>query len=57
MAIRSESPTMPVIFISGEPGNGQFSRSAKGFFFLEKPFHAKDIPYATQRMLLSKQQV
>jgi len=48
---------MPVIFISGEPGNGQFSRSAKGFFFLEKPFHAKDIPYATQRMLLSKQQV
>ena len=52
--IKSESPALPVIFISGEPGEGKFHDPAHGTYFLEKPFRADEIVGAAQRVLIPR---
>jgi DNA-binding NtrC family response regulator len=52
--IRAECPMIPVIYISGEPKNHSLHDPANGFYFMEKPFHSKDVLYATHRMLVSR---
>jgi len=52
--IKSESPAMPVIFVSAEPGEGKFHDPARRIYFLEKPFRADEIVYAAQRVLMAR---
>jgi CheY-like chemotaxis protein len=49
--IKSESPAVPVIVISGEPGEGKFHDPAHRVYYLEKPFGAAEIVGAVQRVL------
>ena len=53
-SIRAECPMIPVIFISSEPLNRAIHDPVRGVYWLPSPFHAKDVLYAAQRLLLSR---
>jgi CheY-like chemotaxis protein len=51
LTVRSECPTIPVIFISSEPANGQLHDPARGLVYVEKPFRPQDILGAVRQVL------
>ena len=50
-SIRSESPGLPLIFVSGDPVATEINDPRNGFYFVEKPFAAKDLLEATREFL------
>lgn len=51
MSLRSDSPAIPLIFVSGEPAPVDMNDPEKGFFFIEKPFAPKELLDAARQFL------
>ena len=51
ISLRRECPTIPLIFVSGEPIPADMNIPEKGFLFIEKPFAARVLLDAASRFL------
>ena len=49
ISLRSDSPAIPLIFVSGEPAPVDMNDPKKGFFFIEKPFSPNVLLDAARR--------
>jgi len=49
ISLKSDSPAIPLIFVSGEPATVDMNDPIKGWFFVEKPFSPQVLLDATGR--------
>ena len=51
IALKSERPAIPLLFVSGETAPSDLNDLGKGYFFIEKPFHPEELLDAVRRLL------